>query len=124
MSKMNKRTFARILLILVIVLAVVGFYFIPRIRSKVTQVLMLFRSMSVESIVGYLRSFGVWAVVISFLLDKYGSFILQQIDGKRTVKEIGENLGSAIEEANNQLYDRLLIYLHHLEKNEKYIELV
>ncbi len=59
MSKMNKRTFARILLILVIVLAVVGFYFIPGIRSKVTQVLMLFRSMSVESIVGYLRSFGV-----------------------------------------------------------------
>ena len=57
-------------------------------------------------------------------LDKYGSFILQQIDGKRTVKEIGENLGSAIEEANNQLYDRLLIYLHHLEKNEKYIDLV
>lgn len=51
-------------------------------------------------------------------LDKYGSFILQQIDGKRTVKEIGENLGAAIEEANNQLYDRLLIYLHHLEKNE------
>lgn len=25
-------------------------------------------------------------------LDKYGSFILQQIDGKRTVKEIGETL--------------------------------
>ena len=67
MSKMNKRTFARILLILVIVLAVVGFYFIPGIRSKVTQVLMLFRSMSVESIVGYLRSFGVWAVVISII---------------------------------------------------------
>ncbi|MFC4771960.1 PqqD family protein [Enterococcus hermanniensis] len=57
-------------------------------------------------------------------LDKYGSFILQQIDGKRTVREIGENLGTAIEEANNQLYDRLLIYLNHLEKNEKYIELV
>ncbi|MGM0175604.1 PqqD family protein [Enterococcus sp. DIV0800] len=57
-------------------------------------------------------------------LDKYGSFILQQIDGKKTVAEIGENLGAAIEEANDQLYDRLLIYLHHLEKNEKYIELV
>lgn len=57
-------------------------------------------------------------------LDKYGSFILQQVDGQRTVKEIGENLGAAIEEANNQLYDRLLVYLNHLEKNEKYIELV
>ncbi|MBV7390704.1 PqqD family protein [Enterococcus alishanensis] len=57
-------------------------------------------------------------------LDEYGSFIFQQIDGVRTVGEIAELLGDAIEEANNQLYDRLIIYMHHLEKNEKYIELV
>lgn len=55
-------------------------------------------------------------------LDRYGSFILQQIDGKKTVKEIGDLLGAQYEEANNQLYDRLLLYLNHLEKNEKYIE--
>ncbi|MGG5319080.1 PqqD family protein [Enterococcus sp. AZ072] len=55
-------------------------------------------------------------------LDQYGSFILQQIDGQRNVREIGERLGEAYEEANNQLYDRLLLYLNHLEKNEKYIE--
>lgn len=75
MSKLNKRTLARILLILFILLAAVGFYFVPGIRSKVTQVLMLFRSMSVESIVGYLQSFGVWAVVISFLLMMFQSII-------------------------------------------------
>lgn len=57
-------------------------------------------------------------------LDEYGSFIFQQIDGVRTVGEIAVLLGDAIEEANNQLYDRLIIYMHHLEKNEKYIELV
>ena len=54
--------------------------------------------------------------------ESYAKFIIRF--QKRTVKEIGENLGSAIEEANNKLYDRLLIYLHHLEKNEKYIDLV
>ncbi|MDN6585584.1 MAG: TVP38/TMEM64 family protein, partial [Enterococcus sp.] len=75
MSKKNKHKFARILLVLVILLAVVGFYFVPGIRSKITQVLVLFRSMSVESIVGYLRSFGVWAVVISFLLMMFQSII-------------------------------------------------
>lgn len=75
MSKIKKRTLARILLILFIVLAVASFYFVPEIRAKVTQVLMLFRSMSVESIVGYLRSFGVWAVVISFLLMMFQSII-------------------------------------------------
>lgn len=75
MSKLNKRKLARILLILFMLLAVVAFYFVPGVRSKVTQVLMLFRSMSVESIVGYLRSFGIWAVVISFLLMMFQSII-------------------------------------------------
>lgn len=75
MDKKSKRKFARILLVLVILLAVVGFYLVPGVRSKTTQVMMLFRSMSVESIVGYLRSFGVWAVVISFLLMMFQSII-------------------------------------------------
>lgn len=57
-------------------------------------------------------------------LDQYGSFIFQQIDGQKNVREIGELLGKAIDEANNQLYDRLLLYLNHLEKNERYIYLV
>ncbi|MDT2758799.1 TVP38/TMEM64 family protein [Enterococcus xiangfangensis] len=75
MTKMNKRTLARILLVVAILAAVLGFYFVPAFRSKLTQVMMLFRSMSVESIIGYLRSFGVWAVVISFLLMMFQSVI-------------------------------------------------
>ncbi|MGX7204829.1 TVP38/TMEM64 family protein [Enterococcus pingfangensis] len=75
MIKMNKRTLARILLVVAILAAVLGFYFVPAFRSKLTQVMMLFRSMSVESIIGYLRSFGVWAVVISFLLMMFQSVI-------------------------------------------------
>lgn len=75
MMNSNNRKSARIVLILVIVLAGIGFYFIPPVRSKVTQVLMLFRSMSVDGIIGYLRSFGVWAVVISFLLMMFQSII-------------------------------------------------
>lgn len=57
-------------------------------------------------------------------LDQYGSFIFQQIDGEKTVEEIAHLLGEQFEEANTQLYDRLLVYLNHLEKNEKYISLV
>lgn len=72
---MNKRKSARIFLIIVILLAGVSFYFIPAFRTKVTQILMLFRSMNVDSIIGYLRSFGVWAVVISFLLMMFQSII-------------------------------------------------
>ncbi|MGO3779389.1 MAG: TVP38/TMEM64 family protein [Enterococcus viikkiensis] len=75
MRKTNKRKSARIFLIIVILLAGVSFYFIPAFRTKVTQILMLFRSMNVDSIIGYLRSFGVWAVVISFLLMMFQSII-------------------------------------------------
>ncbi|MDT2821644.1 TVP38/TMEM64 family protein [Enterococcus devriesei] len=75
MRKMNKRKSARIFLIVVILLAVLSFYFIPAFRTKVTQILMLFRSMNVDSIIGYLRSFGIWAVVISFLLMMFQSII-------------------------------------------------
>lgn len=75
MRKMSKRKNARIFLIVVILLAVLSFYFIPAFRTKVTQILMLFRSMNVDSIIGYLRSFGIWAVVISFLLMMFQSII-------------------------------------------------
>jgi len=57
-------------------------------------------------------------------LDDFGSFVFKQIDGVKTVKEIGENLAAYNEESATHLYERLLIYLHHLEVNEKWIELV
>lgn len=75
MDKTNKRKMARVVLIVGLLAAAAGIYFVPEIRSKITQIMMLFRSMSVESIVGYLRSFGVWAVVISFLLMMFQSII-------------------------------------------------
>lgn len=46
---------------------------VPAVNSKVNQIFMLFSSMSVESIIGYIRSFGVYAVVVSFLLMVFQS---------------------------------------------------
>lgn len=74
-TKMNKRKSARLVLLVLLVVVVVSFYFIPTLRSMWDHVLLLFRSMSVESIVGYLRSFGAWAVVISFLLMMFQSIM-------------------------------------------------
>lgn len=74
-TKMNKRKSARLVLLVLLVVVVASFYFIPTLRSMWDQVLLLFRSMSVESIVGYLRSFGAWAVVISFLLMMFQSIM-------------------------------------------------
>lgn len=55
-------------------------------------------------------------------LDEYGSFVFQQVNGKRSVYEIGQNLGHKFTEANECLYSRLWLYLNHLEENEQIIK--
>ena len=70
---MNKKTIARIILGLVIVL-IVGLYILnPQVNSKINYIFMLFSSMSVESIIGYIRSFGPYAVAVSFFLMVFQS---------------------------------------------------
>lgn len=54
-------------------------------------------------------------------LDDYGSFIFQGIDGKTSVSELGEKLVEEYEEAGDKLYERLFLYLHHLEEGEHWI---
>lgn len=54
-------------------------------------------------------------------LDEYGSYIFLQIDGNRTVKEIGENLELQFGEKIAPVYERLLLFLNHLEVNCHYI---
>lgn len=75
MKKLNKKQLARIILIIIVLASVICFMYVPAFKSKLTQVLMLFRSMSVESIIGYIKSFGAWAILISFLLMMFQSVI-------------------------------------------------
>ena len=53
-------------------------------------------------------------------LDEYGSFVWQQIDGKKSIYEIGKELGNKNKGASDQLYERLSKYFGILERN-KYI---
>ncbi len=55
-------------------------------------------------------------------LDEYGSFVFSNIDGKKTVKEIGEELELKYGEKSHPLYERLLIFLNHIDANCNYIE--
>ena len=55
-------------------------------------------------------------------LDKYSSCIFLQIDGKQTVKEIGQNLEFKYGQESHPLYERLLLFLNHIEVNYRYIE--
>ncbi|MDO4488293.1 MAG: PqqD family protein [Eubacteriales bacterium] len=55
---------------------------------------------------------------ISFIkLDAYGSFVWQQIDGKRSLIEIGRILGEEHEGATEKLYERLSVFFEVLKQN-------
>ncbi|MBX4268917.1 PqqD family peptide modification chaperone [Clostridium estertheticum] len=55
-------------------------------------------------------------------LDEYGSCVFLQIDGKKTVKDIGENLEAKYGDKAYPLYERLLLFLNHIDVNCHYIE--
>ena len=57
-------------------------------------------------------------------LDEYGSFVYLQIDGEKTVREIGEALKQKHKGAGDQLYERLCKYLEALDGQFHYIRLV
>lgn len=55
-------------------------------------------------------------------MDEYGSCVFLQIDGRKTIKDIGESLELKYGDKVFPLYERLLLFLNHIEVNCKYIE--
>lgn len=50
-------------------------------------------------------------------LDAFGSFVWEQIDGKRTVFEIGAEVKTKFGEQAEPLYERLARFIHLLREN-------
>ena len=55
-------------------------------------------------------------------LDEISSEVFTQIDGIKTVKEIGECLEVKFGDKVNPLYERLLVFINHIYINCNYIE--
>ncbi|QSX05683.1 PqqD family peptide modification chaperone [Sedimentibacter sp. zth1] len=55
-------------------------------------------------------------------MDQYGSYTFLQIDGQKTVNDIGENLVAKYGDEVCPLYQRLLLFLNHIDVNCHYIE--
>ena len=55
-------------------------------------------------------------------LDGFGSFVFLQIDGKRSVEEIGRLLDEKYGEDAHPLYERLLLFLNYIDATAEYIE--
>ncbi len=71
----RKRKKARIIVLAVIILAVIAYFAIPAVHDKINQIVAIFGSTDVSTIMEYIRSFGGWAVLISFLLMMFQSLI-------------------------------------------------
>lgn len=74
LNKKNKRIWQ--ILILFFTLAIVaGYITVPPFKSMVNGIFMLFSSMNVDIIKGYIGSYGIYAVIISFALMVFSSII-------------------------------------------------
>ena len=51
-------------------------------------------------------------------LDEFGSFVWQEIDGQKTIYEIGQNLSKKHPKAGEKLYERLCGFIKILERND------
>lgn len=58
----------RIAILLCLATVILLYFFLPSFKFYVNSLFKLFTSMSVVTVMGYIRSFGVYAVVVSFLL--------------------------------------------------------
>lgn len=55
-------------------------------------------------------------------LDIYSSYVFLEIDGIKTIKQIGENLEKEFGQDVYPLYERLLVFINHIEKQCSYIK--
>jgi len=67
----------------------------------------------IEKIAGWLTK---RSTVTDIRLDEIGAFIWREIDGNKTVYEIGQSLLKEFGEKCEPLYERLIMYLRHLNK--------
>lgn len=70
----KNRRLGRILLLVLLILSLGAYFFIPSVHQSVRYIFALLSSMDVEAVAKYIRSFGAWAMAISFAL-----MILQSI---------------------------------------------
>lgn len=73
--KLTKKRIAQIIIIGIICCFILLYFFNPTVHSAINNIFSTLSSSNVDAVVEYIRSFGVWAVVISFLLMIFQSII-------------------------------------------------
>jgi len=74
LSSKNKNIL-KLAIIALLAALVLTYFFIPKVNSSINGIFMLFSSMSVDMIIGYIRSYGIYAVIVSFFLMMFQSLV-------------------------------------------------
>lgn len=71
----NNRRIAQIIIIALLLLTVILYFLVPGVKSFFNRIFTLFSSMNIETIAEYIRSFGIYSVIVSFLLMVFQSLV-------------------------------------------------
>lgn len=65
---MKRKSKIKLITVGIILLFLLIYMFVPSVKGQINEVVYILSSMNVDGVIEYIRSFGAWAVVISFLL--------------------------------------------------------
>jgi uncharacterized membrane protein YdjX (TVP38/TMEM64 family) len=71
----KKKHIAQIILIALLAASVLLYFLVPGVKATINKIFTLFSSTNIESIAEYIRSFGIYSVIVSFLLMVFQSLV-------------------------------------------------
>lgn len=74
-SVSKNKHIAKIIIIVLLVAIVICYFLVPGVSSFFNKIFKLFSSTNIENIVEYIRSFGIYAVIVSFFLMVFQSLV-------------------------------------------------
>lgn len=73
--KLSKKRLAQFIVIGIICFLILFYFFNPAFHNTINNIFSTLGSSDVDAVIAYIRSFGVWAVVVSFLLMIFQSIV-------------------------------------------------
>lgn len=65
---MKKKNKAKLIIVGIILILLLIYLFVPSVKNQINEVVYILSSMNLDGVIEFIRSFGAWAVVISFSL--------------------------------------------------------
>lgn len=72
-KELTKNQILKVLVVVLLSAIVIPYFLIPKFNAYVNDIFKLFSTMSVDKVVEYIRSYGIYAAIISFLLMMFQS---------------------------------------------------